>query len=320
MNSERCKMLSFILPLYNELENIQEMYRRLDAVAKRLGRAYEIIFVNDGSQDKSEGILNNLAIGDPCVKVIHFSRNFGQTAAIQAGIDHSMGEIIIPLDGDLQNDPNDIPHLLQKVDEGYDVASGWRRKRYDHAFTRRLPSRAANWLISRISGVCLHDYGCTLKAYRRDVVSDLKLYGEMHRFIPIYASWRGGKVVEIEVRHHPRTAGKSKYGLERIFKVILDLIVIKFLSGYSVKPIYVFGGCGVISLFLSFAAFVYAVCLKFFWGTSLIRTPLPLVMVMFFVTGVMCILLGLIAEVLMRTYYESQDKKTYRIRNTANLP
>ncbi|HEX7606600.1 MAG TPA: glycosyltransferase family 2 protein [Usitatibacter sp.] len=312
-------MLSITIPLYNEEENIQPLHERLVHELEALARPFEIILVNDGSTDGSERVLDALAAKDPRVKVVHFRRNFGQTAAMMAGIHYASGEVIVPMDGDLQNDPADIAKLLAKLDEGYDVASGWRKDRKDHSLRRNLPSRIANVLISRISGVHLHDYGCSLKAYRKDVVKGVKLYGEMHRFIPIYASWEGGKVAEVPVTHHARIHGDSNYGVDRVLKVVLDLIVVQFLARYSMRPIYVFGGFGVASLLLAFFAGLWALYLKFFQGVSFIQTPLPLLVVMLVVTGGMSTLMGLLAEIIMRTYYESQGKAVYVVKNTLNL-
>jgi dolichol-phosphate mannosyltransferase len=238
---------------------------------------------------------------------------------MMAGIDHALGDIIVPMDGDLQNDPADVRRLIDKLGEGYDVVSGWRKDRQDAALRRNFLSMMANRLISWMSGVHLHDYGCTLKAYRRDVIKGVKLYGEMHRFIPIYASWRGAKVAEIPVTHHPRIHGKSKYGLERVAKVILDLLVVKFFAEYGTKPIYIFGGFGILNICLSIFAGIYAIFLKLFESTSFIQTPLPLLCVMAFITGIMSILMGLLAEIIMRTYYESQNKSVYLIKDTKNL-
>ena len=312
-------MLSITIPLFNEEENIQPLHERLVRELEALARPFEIILVNDGSSDGSERILDALAAKDPRVKVVHFRRNFGQTAAMMAGIHYASGEIIVPMDGDLQNDPGDIAKLLAKLDEGYDVVSGWRKDRKDHSLRRNLPSRVANLLISRISGVHLHDYGCTLKAYRKDVVKGVKLYGEMHRFIPIYASWEGGRVAEVPVTHHARIHGGSNYGVDRVLKVVLDLIVVQFLARYAVRPIYVFGGFGIASLVLAFLAGLWALYLKFFQGVSFIQTPLPLLVVMLVVTGGMSTLMGLLAEIIMRTYYESQGKAVYVVKSTLNL-
>jgi glycosyltransferase involved in cell wall biosynthesis len=318
-SAEKGNLLSIIVPLYNEADNIIPLYEKVTAISPQLGCDLELLFVNDGSTDNSRAILNDLSLRDRRVKVIHFRRNFGQTTAIMAGIDYSSGDVLIPMDGDLQNDPQDIPKLLQKLEDGFEVCSGWREDRKDHALKRNLPSRVANWLISKISGVHLHDYGCSLKAYRREVIKDVKLYGEMHRFIPIYATWQGARVTEIPVTHHPRIHGKSKYGLERTFKVILDLIVVKFLAQYAQKPIYVFGAVGLFSLFIALIAALSALYFKLFGNKSFIETPLPLIFVMAGITGIMCILMGLLAEIIMRTYYESQGKAVYLIDECRNL-
>jgi glycosyltransferase involved in cell wall biosynthesis len=285
----------------------------------RLARPYEVVFVNDGSWDRSEHVLAELATAHKEIKVINFRRNFGQTAAMMAGIDFADGDIIIPMDGDMQNDPADIPRLLAKLDEGYDVVSGWRKERKDHRLRRNLPSRIANWLISKISGVHLHDYGCSLKAYRRDVLKGVKLYGEMHRFIPIYASWQGAHVTEIPVTHHERLHGKSKYGLERAVKVVLDLIVVKFLAKYANKPMYVFGIFGIMCLGIAFLSGLLALYLKFVKDVSFILTPLPLLVALSAISGVMSLLMGLLAEMIIRTYYESQSKSVYLVKNTLNV-
>jgi glycosyltransferase involved in cell wall biosynthesis len=302
--------ISIIVPVYNEAQNVDELHERITAV---IDRPAELIFVDDGSTDDTLARLQAIAERDARVVVISFRRNFGQTAALSAGIDHARGRIIIPIDGDLQNDPADIPRLLSKLDEGYDVVSGWRVDRKD-PFHRRLPSVIANRLVSAISGVRLHDYGCSLKAYRRSVLEDVRLYGEMHRFVPIYASWQGARVTEMPVTHHPRTRGKSNYGIERTLKVVLDLLVVKFLSSYLTKPIYVFGGFGIVALVVATLAFVVMVYLRLAGIADFIQTPLPLVVVMFVLVGCLSILLGLVAELTVRTYYESQGKRTYAIR------
>lgn len=312
-------MLSVCVPIYNEEESIPVLYEKLKDVLCKLNREWEIILINDGSVDGSADILDQLAEMDSRVKVVHFRRNYGQTAAMMAGIDYASGDVIIPIDADLQNDPEDIPKLLAKLDEGFDVCSGWRKDRKDNGLRRNLPSRIANWIISKISGVQLHDYGCSLKAYNKDVIKGIKLYGEMHRFIPIYASWYGAKVTEIPVTHHPRKYGQSKYGLERVIKVILDLAVVKFLDRYAQKPMYVFGGIGMLSFLLSGLAGVWALYLKFFDNTSLVQTPLPLMFVFTALTGVICLLMGLLAELIMRTYHESQKKDVYLVKETRNL-
>lgn len=312
-------MLSLIVPVYNEEESLPELLSSISPVMDGIGRPWELILVNDGSRDGSAALLDAMAAADSRVKVVHFRRNAGQTAAMMAGIDFASGDVLIPLDADLQNDPADIPRLLAKLDEGYDVVSGWRKDRKDDSLRRNLPSRIANSLISRVSGVALHDYGCSLKAYRRDVIKGVKLYGEMHRFIPIYASWNGARVTELPVTHHARRFGVSKYGLERIAKVFLDLMVVKFLDRYAQKPIYVFGGFGLVNLAVSFLAGLWAIILKLFYGTSFILTPLPLLAAFAGMLGVMCILLGLLAELVTRTWHESQGRATYLIRATRNL-
>lgn len=305
--------LSVVIPLFNEAENLRPLHDALSAALPKTGCSYEVILVNDGSRDETEGILTEIEARDDRVRAINLRRNFGQTAAIMAGLDHARGEVIVPLDGDLQNDPEDIPALLEKLNEGYDVVSGWRKNRQD-AGGRSFVSRVANRIISAISGVHLHDYGCTLKAYRREVIEGVRLYGEMHRFVPIYAVWQGGRVTEIEVNHRPRVAGTSKYGFNRIFKVIFDLMVVQFLMRYDTKPIYVFGLVGAISILISFLSGLGALYLRFFEGTSLIQTPLPLLTALTFLTGVICILMGLMAELLVRVYYESQGKATYIVK------
>lgn len=305
--------LSVIIPLYNEQENILPLYERLTKTLAPYS-SYEILFVDDGSTDQTAQNMARLEKQDSRVTPIYLKRNFGQTAAMMAGIDHSRGEILVSLDGDLQNPPEEIPKLLEKLEEGYDVCSGWRVNRSDKWLTRKLPSKAANKLISIVSGVPLNDYGCTLKAYRRDVMEDTRLYGEMHRFIPIYASWSGAKIVEIPVKHSPRTHGQSKYGIGRTFKVILDLMVIKFLSSYASKPIYVFGGFGLLNFIASFAIFGLMLYYKLAEDLSFIQTPLPLLAVFFLLMGCFSILLGLLAELLTRTYHESQGKPAYLIR------
>jgi len=312
-------MISIVIPVFNEEDNVVPLSESLNDALPGLQDDVEIIFVNDGSTDDTGKRIKELAEKNARVRMVSFSRNFGQTAAIQAGIDHSTGDVIIPMDGDLQNDPADIHLLLEKLEEGYDVVSGWRKDRADNPVRRNLPSRMANRLISSISGVRLHDYGCTLKAYRKGVLEGVSLYGEMHRFIPIYAFWMGARVTEIPVAHHPRKYGRSKYGLERTIKVLLDLMVIQFLFRYSVKPIYVFGTFGLSFLALGLLSGVYALFLKFFRGVFFIQTPLPLLVVMCLVTGIMCILMGLLAEMIVRTYYESQKKPVYLVRETKNL-
>jgi glycosyltransferase involved in cell wall biosynthesis len=305
--------ISITVPIYNEEDNIAPLHQRIRAAMDRIGREWELLLVNDGSRDRSAERLDAVAMTDPRVRVIHLNRNYGQTAAFMAGLDHAQGSIIVPMDGDLQNDPDDIVRLLEKLDQGYDVVSGWRKDRKDAALRRNLPSRLANGLISRVSGVKLHDYGCSLKAYKRSVLEGVKLYGEMHRFVPIFAAWNGARVGELEVTHHPRIHGQSKYGLERVIKVVLDLLVVKFLFRLAGKPIYVFGGFGLLNFAVSFLVFAWALYLKFFEHTSLIQTPLPVLSVILFALGVMSILMGLLAEMLNRTYHESQSKAVYGV-------
>ena len=316
MDGKINETLSILIPVFNEEGNLSLLYEKLVTALKKLGRPYEVIFIDDGSSDGTLEILLDLRERNPNVKIISFSRNFGQTAALSAGIDFSKGDILIPMDGDLQNDPEDILTLLQKIEEGYDVVSGWRKDRKDSFLSRRLPSMIANKIISLIGGVHLHDYGCTLKAYRRDILKNIRLYGEMHRFIPIYAQWIGARVSEIPVRHFPRGSGSSKYGMSRVFKVILDLMVVKFLLSYSQKPIYVFGGMGLLMILGGFFSGGYAIYLKLFKGVSFILTPLPLLCVLLFMLGFLSILMGFLAEILTRTYYESQGKPTYQIKET----
>lgn len=312
-------MISVIIPIFNEQDNIRLLYQKLSGELSLLGYPFEVVLVDDGSSDRSQQLLQEVAEEDSRFRVVTLCRNFGQTAAMMAGIDFARGEIIVPMDGDLQNDPSDIRRLVAKLEEGFDVVSGWRRDRQDAALSRTLPSKIANRLISWISGVHLHDYGCSLKAYRRDVIKGVKLYGEMHRFVPIYASWFGARVAEIPVTHHARVHGQSKYGLERIAKVVLDLLVVKFLAKYATKPIYVFGGFGLVTIMFSALAGIWALYLKLVEGVSFILTPLPLLSVMVLITGIMSILLGLLAELVMRTYYESQGKSVYLVKSTANI-
>lgn len=310
--------LSIILPVYNEAENIGDLYREIKAVLGSLGSDYEIIAVNDGSTDASLDVLKEIAKSDNSFKVINFRRNYGQTAAISAGIDSSRGEILVPLDADLQNDPADIPKLLDKLNEGFDVVSGWRKARRD-AFSRRFPSQIANYFISRITRVKLHDYGCTMKAYKREVVKDVRFYGEMHRFMPAYAAWYGAKITEIVVNHRPRTRGKAKYGFSRIFKVVLDLLTVKFLITYFQKPIHFFGGVGFLLLFLGFLSGTASLILKFVLNVSLRTTQLPLLTAFLIIVGVQFILMGLLAEILIRIYYEPRGKDPYSIKEKINF-
>jgi glycosyltransferase involved in cell wall biosynthesis len=307
--------LSLIVPVYNEEENLPSLMEAICLSLQPLNREWEVIFVDDGSTDRGLDVLKRLVENDPeHVRVLVFRRNFGQTAAIAAGIDHSRGSIIVLLDADMQNDPADIPILLAKLDEGYDLVSGWRKDRKDNRLTRTIPSNMANGLISWVTGVHLHDYGCTLKAYRRDSLEGFRLYGEMHRFIPVFAHSIGARITELPVRHHPRKFGKAKYGLERTVKVVLDLFTVKFLLDYSHKPMRIFGGAGVLLMFGSGILLSYLFIRKVFEGISILGSPLFQLGVMFFILGFQSILMGLIAELLARTYHESQKKPTYTIR------
>ncbi len=305
--------ISVVVPLLNEQDNIGPLYQQITQTLAD-GHDYEIIFVDDGSSDNSFNILANLQKADARVRVISFRKNFGQTAALGAGFEYARGKVIVAIDADLQNDPADIPKMLARLDEGFDVVSGWRKKRHDNAITRLLPSKIANWLISRITGVKLHDYGCTLKVYRREVLEEIKLYGEMHRFIPALASWSGAKITEIVVNHRPRTAGKTKYGLGRTLKVVLDLITVKFLGSFSTKPIYIFGGLGLASGFGAIASGVVVLYQKIANNFPMNRNPLLILTTLLIATTIQFILMGLLAELLVRTYHESQNRPTYVIK------
>ncbi len=312
--------LSLVIPVYNEHENLPLLFDAIYKTMNIINQSWEMILVDDGSHDQSLAVLKEYAEKDPQhARVISFRRNFGQTAAIAAGLDYAQGEIIILLDADMQNDPADIPLMLAKLDEGYDLVSGWRKDRKDNAFTRNFPSMLANGLISRVTGVHLHDYGCTLKVYRRDVLEGFRLYGEMHRFIPVFANSVGAKITEMPVRHHPRKFGKTKYGLERTAKVVLDLFTVKFLVSYASKPIYLFGGAGGLLMIISAVTMFYLSVRRVFFSVSIANSPLLQISAMFFILGFQSILMGLIAELLVRTYHESQRKPTYRIRTIVNI-
>jgi glycosyltransferase involved in cell wall biosynthesis len=314
--------LSLFLPVYNEEENLPRLNERIFRTMERLGHSFEVIYVDDGSADRSLELLKEFAAKDRRVRVIAFRRNYGQTAAMAAGIDAARGDVLIPLDADLQNDPEDIEWLLAKLDEGYDVVSGWRKDRKDALLTRTLPSRLASGLISWISGVKLHDYGCSLKAYRREVLKDVQLYGEMHRFIPIYANWAGARVAEIPVMHYPRVAGKSKYGLSRTIKVVFDLVTIKFMASYMTKPLYAFGWAGMLAFAVSFFSALLAFLMKYVgwpYRGTFIQTPLPMLAMVMLVLGIQLFLMGLIAEMVVRTYHESQGKPIYTVKAKINF-
>jgi glycosyltransferase involved in cell wall biosynthesis len=311
--------VSVVVPLYNEEENLAPLIEALLPVLDILGHDCELLIVNDGSTDRTGQLATELSKRDKRIRVIHLRGNAGQTAAMMAGFDNARGDVIVPIDGDLQNDPADIPRLVEMLDRGFDVVSGWRKKRSDDLILRKIPSWIANSIISRVSGVRLHDYGCTLKAYRRDVLSGVRLYGELHRFVPIFASWQGGRITEMVVNHRPREHGLSKYGIDRVFKVVLDLMLVRFLTKYQAKAIYVFGAVGLFFFAIAFAVSLYAVYLKIFHAISFILTPLPLIAAFGFMTGFMCILLGLIAELLVRTYFESQGRLPYIIGSRINF-
>jgi glycosyltransferase involved in cell wall biosynthesis len=309
--------ISVFLPVFNEKPNLRPLHAKLGEALRKLGRRAEIIYIDDGSTDGGLEVLRKIAAKDGRVRVIALRRNYGQTPAMAAGIDAARGRVLIPMDADMQNDPADIARLLDKLDEGYDVVSGWRKNRKDKYITRKIPSKIANWLISNIGGVPLHDYGCSLKAYRRESLADVHLYGEMHRFIPIYASWSGAHVTEIPVEHHPRTNGKSKYGLSRTIKVIFDLMTIKFMASYQTKPLYIFGWAGVLTLLGSLLCAMLAFLMKFAsWPhhADFVKTPLPGLTMVMIVLGIQFFLMGLLAEMLVRTYHESQSKPIYAVR------
>jgi len=311
--------LSIVVPVYNEVESLRPMHAALHAALTPLGRPFEVIYVDDGSRDGSFDLLRELAASDPTVKVVRFRRNFGQTAAMAAGFEHARGEVVFPIDADLQNDPKDIPRMLAKLDEGYDVVAGWRHKRQDAFLTKTLPSRIANRLISRVTGVRLHDYGCTLKACRSDVLHDVHLYGEMHRFLPVFAHLAGARITELPVTHHARQFGVSKYTLSKTFRVILDLVTVRFLAAYATKPIYFFGRfsfwCGGIAAF----AMLWTVVHRLWLGVFVKDQPMFEVGIFFGIAGLQFLLFGLLAEMNMRTYYESQGKPTYFVRERLNV-
>jgi glycosyltransferase involved in cell wall biosynthesis len=306
--------VSVVIPLYNEQENVGELYAELKSALDKLDKTYEIIFVNDGSTDRTLPNLKNLTNDDKRVKIINFTRNFGQTAAMSAGFNHAKGEVIITLDGDLQNNPQDIGALLAEMQKGYDVVSGWRKKRKDPLITRRLPSIIANALISKITSVKLHDYGCTLKAYKREVLQNIQLYGEMHRFIPALTSWLGARLSEIEVSHFPRKYGKSKYNLSRAFRVILDLINVKFLTTYSTRPIQFFGKIGLTVFGGAGLAMAGLIWMKLFENINMTGNPLLYLAILLVLVGVQFITLGLLGEINIRIYHEIQQKPTYVIK------
>ena len=312
-------MISLSVPVYNEREALLPLFEKVQRVMRaHYDNDWEIVFVNDGSHDGSEKLLDELAAKNPEVKVVHFRRNFGQTAAMMAGFDFARGHTIIPLDGDGQNDPEDIPRIVAKLDEGFEVCSGWRKDRQDNALQRNIPSIFANKLISAVSGVELHDFGCSLKAYRAEVIKGVRLYGEMHRFLPIYAKWHGARICELPVNHHARKTGHSKYGLERVLKVVMDLLTVRFMDRYMLKPMYLFGFWGFLFLLASGGFGLWALYMRSH-GYFFTQTPLPMMAVISFMTGVICFLMGLLAEMVTRTFHESQNKSIYLVRDTRNL-
>jgi glycosyltransferase involved in cell wall biosynthesis len=312
-------MLSVVIPAYNEEENVPILYKKLKKVLDSLGEDYEIIFVDDGSTDGTYQRLKQLAEKDSRLKIIRFKRNYGQTAAMSAGFEHAKGDVIVTLDADLQNDPEDIPLLLEKLKEGYHVVSGWRKDRKDPFLSRRLPSMIANWLISKITSVHLHDYGCTLKAYRAEVVKDLELFGDMHRFLPALTKRRGAKITEVVVKHHPRMFGRSKYGIGRTVRVLLDIMLVKFLNEYINKPLYMFGSVGFLLLGLGLFSLFYLIFLKLFLEEPIGRRPLLILSVLLILAGIQLISTGLLAELLVRIYYRTKDTKPYVIQEKINL-
>jgi len=309
--------LSVVIPVYNEEDNVAALHAQIRAALDALARPSEIVLVNDGSRDGTAAALDALAASDPGLTVVHLRRNFGQTAAMAAGFDLARGAVIVAMDGDLQNDPADISLLLAKLDEGYDVVSGWRRNRRDKWLTRLVPSRIANWLISSLTGVKLHDYGCSLKAYRREILRDVHLYGEMHRFIPALAHWAGGSVAEVAVSHRARTAGKSKYGLGRTTRVLLDLLTVKFLLSYSTKPIHVFGPPGLLAVLVGVGLGLYLTFVKLVEGYNIGHRPLLMLAVLLVLTGAQFITMGLLGEIQARTYYEATGRPPYAVRRIA---
>lgn len=311
--------VSVVIPIYNERENVERLHDALTQVLPRMGRSYEVILVNDGSSDGSAQALDAVAARDSHVKVIHFRRNFGQTAAISAGLDYSSGDVIVTLDGDLQNDPCDIPMMLAKIDEGFDLVHGWRKNRQDAWINRKLPSKIANWIIARVTGFPVHDLGCTSKAIRREIAQDLRLYGEMHRFIPILAHWQGARCVEVETKHHPRLFGQTKYGIWRTIRVVLDLMTVKFMIQYSTSPMKLFGGLGLLSTLASFVACSATIAMKWVGSVDMTGNPLLLLSGLLGIAGIQFFVLGLSGEVAARTYFESQGMRPYRVRAMRNF-
>jgi len=310
--------ISVVVPLYNEEESIPLLYKKLTTALEEYGRPYEIIIVDDGSSDTSFTLLRNLAREDARLRIIRFRRNFGQTAAFSAGFDHARGEVVITMDADLQNDPYDIPKLMERIDAGYDIVSGWRKDRQDRFLDRKLPSIIANRLISNVTDVRLHDYGCSLKAYRREILQDVQLYGELHRFIPALASQVGGTVTEVPVNHYARQFGTSKYGISRTIRVMLDLITVWFLGRYATRPLHVFGTMGLLSVTVGMLSIFYLIFIKFYYLQDIGTRPLLMFAILLVVVGVQLITMGLLGEMVIRTYHESQNKPIYIVREIIN--
>ena len=310
--------ISVVVPLYNEQESIPLLYEKLTTALEEYGRPYEVIIVDDGSSDNSFALLSNLAHQDVRWQIVRFRRNFGQTAAFSAGFDHARGDVIITMDADLQNDPYDIPKLMERVDAGYDIVSGWRKDRQDRFLDRKLPSIIANRLISNVTDVRLHDYGCSLKAYRRDILQNVQLYGELHRFIPALASQAGGAVTEVPVNHYARQFGTSKYGISRTVRVVLDLITVWFLGRYATRPLHVFGTIGLLSVAIGMLSIFYLIFIKFYYAQDIGTRPLLMFAILLVVVGVQLITMGLLAEMTIRTYHESQNKPIYIVREVIN--
>ncbi len=306
--------ISVIIPVYNESANLSLLVKKIVEVMRPFGRSFEIVLVDDGSDDGSPGIIRRLCRACPELRAVLFRRNFGQSAAMTAGFDHARGEIVVSMDGDLQNDPADIPRLVEKLEEGFDVVSGWRRERKDKLVSRRLPSVIANWIIARSTGVRLHDYGCSLKAYRRDVAKNLLLYGELHRFIPVLATLYGARIAEVEVTHHPRRAGTSKYGIGRTYRVIMDLLLMLFFQKFATRPLQFFGLSGGLLFAAGFVIESYLTWLKLGRGQDIGGRPLLILGVLLIITGIVLAGIGLLAELVVRTYYESTGRRIYTVR------
>jgi len=311
-------LISIVVPVYNESDSIRLLINEIINVMKSHQLLFELIIVNDGSVDSTSNVLDNLSIEIKQLTVINLRKNYGQTAALSAGFDHSNGDIIVTLDGDLQNDPNDIPKLITNINEGYDLICGWRFQRKDKLLNRRIPSQIANRLIGDVTGIHLHDYGCSLKAFKHEIIKDIKLYGELHRFLPVLANIEGAKIKEIKVNHRSRKYGKSKYGIDRTFRVLMDLLTVWFMNKFLTRPMYVFGFIGIISIISSFIMSSYLIVLKFL-GESIGNRPLLIFALILGIAGVQLFSFGLLGELLMRTYHESQNRPIYRVREIKNI-